>query len=52
MSSVKVQQNRNCHEAVIQLLFTDIITSEEANALHNKIDSKIKVPKGAKDNEQ
>jgi hypothetical protein len=35
-------ENKQAHEAVLILLFADIITSEEANKLHKKIDKKIK----------
>lgn len=35
-------ENINAHEAVITLLFLDILTTDEANKLHAKIDKKIK----------
>ena len=35
-------ENKIAHEAVLTLLFADILTSEEANKLHEKIDKKIK----------
>jgi hypothetical protein len=35
-------ENKKAHEAVLFLLFADILTSEEANRLHKKIDKKIK----------
>lgn len=34
--------NKLTHDAVLTLLFADILTSEEANKLHEKIDKRIK----------
>jgi len=38
----KETENIKVHDAVITLLFSDILTSEQANKLHAKIDKKIK----------
>lgn len=38
----KDERNKKAHEAVLTLLFADILTSEQANKLHAKIDRKIK----------
>jgi len=35
-------KNKRAHEAVLLLLFSSIISSEQANKLHEKIDKKIK----------
>lgn len=35
-------ENQIAHEAVLTLLFADILSSSKANDLHKKIDKKIK----------
>lgn len=34
--------NKRAHEAVLVLLFANILSSDKANELHEKIDKKIK----------
>lgn len=35
-------ENQSAHESVLNLLFLDILTTEQANKLHAKIDKIIK----------
>ena len=35
-------ENEKAHEAVLTLLFSDILTSDQANKLHEKIDKKFR----------
>jgi hypothetical protein len=38
-------ENQTAHEAVLTLLLSNILTSEQANKLHKKIDETIKTTK-------
>lgn len=38
----KKVENKDAHNAVLTLLFMDILSTEQANKLHRKIDKKIK----------
>lgn len=38
-----MELNRALHHAVLKLLFENILTTEQANKLHEKIDKKVKI---------